>query len=186
MKDRNDTLLIAAKQGDKTALTLLCEEFTPLIRATVRHYPGRYKEQEDLLQEGFMSFIEAVLTFDDARGVYFAHYAKQRVHQGIYSSVRKTESTLKRHEGSLPDDWETFITDAGSIGTSSNDALAVAEWHDILACLSARERQYVTMVLVKGYTMRDVSEYEGVSIETVKTWKKRAVKKLQRAIQELL
>ncbi len=186
MNETNDALLIAAQQGDKAALSFLCEEFTPLIYASVKHYPGRYKEREDLLQEGFISFIEAVLTFDRRRGVYFAHYAKERVRQGIYSSVRKTETTIRRHEGSLPEDWEAFITDAGGSNTSFDDALWMVEWQDILACLSARERQYVNMVLCTGYTVREVAELSEVGVETVKTWKKRTVKKLRKEIQEIL
>lgn len=186
MKETNNALLIAAQQGDKAALSLLCEEFTPLIYASVKHYPGRYKEREDLLQEGFVSFIEAVFTFDCTRGVYFAHYAKERVRQGIYSSVRKTETNILHHEGSLPEDWEEFFSEKGHNNTSFDDTLWMVEWQDIFACLSARERQYVNMALCTGYTVRDIASFCGVSVETVKTWKKRTVKKLRKAIQEML
>ena len=182
MQDTWQTLLPLAKNGDASALAMLCSDFAPLVRASVRHYPGRYKDEEDLLQEGFISLLEAITTFDASRGVFFPHYAQERVRQGIYKAVRQTESRLKHIEANMPDNWETYLWDPHHDPSANHDVMARIEWSDLFDELSPRERLFAVMGLLKGWTVRDLALHCGVGVETVKTWKKRTVKKLRKAL----
>lgn len=73
--ERNESLLLRAKEGDKDARDLLVEENTGLVHSVVKRFLGRGQEMEDLFQVGCIGLIKAVQKFDLSFGVRFSTYA---------------------------------------------------------------------------------------------------------------
>ncbi|MHB1629708.1 MAG: sigma-70 family RNA polymerase sigma factor [Bacilli bacterium] len=178
-------LAILAKTGDQLANQVLCERFTPLVYATVSRYREHAQERGDLLQVGYESLLRAIREFDPAQGVYFAHFAKLRVRAGVYTAVRRSEARQNRefadlrHNGARIDRLLANAVDA----QACHPYLAT-EWSDLFSLLSARERIAVEWTVLRDFSTKEVADIYGVSKETVKTWRRRALKKLRSAVSE--
>ena len=78
-REQELSLLAAAKAGDAAALSRLCTQYEPLLRAAAGQLHLR-TIREDALAEGYVSFVGAVQAYDAGTGVPFAAFAKARVY----------------------------------------------------------------------------------------------------------
>jgi len=161
-----------AQQGDKTAMQLLIDQYQPLIIsfAKKKYVSNQF---EETYQEAVYAFIMAVKEYDAEYGVYFGTYIKQRIWRYLSSKSRKNN---KWNQVIFVGEWKE---DFNSLLSETIDMDFVV-WQEQLAnVLSEREQQFVQLVLIDGYTPKEVADRLGVSTSTVKTWRKRALKKLQ-------
>ncbi|MDQ0189376.1 sigma-70 family RNA polymerase sigma factor [Alicyclobacillus cycloheptanicus] len=183
-----DTLALAARDGDKAAVDQLFADFGRLMRKIAGRYA--HLSYEDAVQEAGLALLEAVQLWDPARGVRFAAFAAAKMRGDVRTAMRR-EWTLQartlRGRIEAPSDG-----DDGAVRdriTQTLDASAVADWRVSAASaelqltldaagLSPRERQYVEGALC-GYTNAEICRAQGVSSETVKTWRKRAFRKVR-------
>ena len=175
-----------AQNGDQEAIATLCQAFTPLILKIVARYQGHRQEYEDLQQIGYVHLLEAIHDYNASYGVYFAYYAHHKIQGAIFGQVRKIERETSRlddrmcHQQDEHDDDDVFAHLC-----AKNPAMeAHLLWQETLALLSPRERLYLTAVIVQGYTMPEVATSCHVGLETVHTWRKRALAKLRRSERE--
>lgn len=73
--NKNDQLLLRAREGDKEAKNQLVEENLGLVHHIVKRYIGRGVETEDLFQIGSIGLMKAIEHFDLSFGVQFSTYA---------------------------------------------------------------------------------------------------------------
>ena len=64
-----------AQAGDEDARDALVRRHLPLVRSLVRRFAGRGVDADDLLQQGMLGLLQAILGFDPARGFQFSTYA---------------------------------------------------------------------------------------------------------------
>lgn len=171
-------LLVCARNGDRAASAALCERFTPLVQACARRYRNARLQWEDLVQCGYEQLLLAIQSYDEARGVHFAHYAKRKVYGGIYSFVRTCERTERREcvvdERRTGEDWLLHVPDR----QTGADFEAV-EWSDFFTTLSPRERLAMVATVIGHETTGELAARTGVGRESAKTWRKRAIAKLR-------
>ena len=72
---QNIELVEQAQAGDETAMELLIQQNSGLVRSIVLRFRDRGTEFEDLMQIGMMGMIKAIRSFDLARGTAFSTYA---------------------------------------------------------------------------------------------------------------
>jgi RNA polymerase sigma factor (sigma-70 family) len=78
--------------GDDEALSEMMLRFTPLIRYIAREFRGSFlAEEDDLLQEGYISLIRAVRGYEEKRGK-FSSYLFSCVRNGMVSYLRKNKN----------------------------------------------------------------------------------------------
>lgn len=176
--------IAAAQSGDPEALGRLVARFMPLLRASAFRYRGMRAEAEDLVQCGAERLIVAIRAYRPERGVYFAHYAKTAVRSAILTYVRKAER-LRSMTAPLstgdPAGMENGLPRVPELpDRAAGEPFALAEWGDALAGLSPRERLAVDRTLLQTWTTGELAEVCGVSRETAKTWRRRAIRKLAR------
>jgi RNA polymerase sigma factor (sigma-70 family) len=171
-----------AQDGNQEAIATLCQAFTPLILKIVARYQGHHQAYEDLQQIGYVHFLEAIHDYKASYGVYFAYYAHHKIQGAIFSQVRKIErETSRRDDRQCHRHDEQEEEDVFAHLCAQNPPMeAHLLWQETLAPLSPRERLYLTAVIVQGYTMPEVAASCHVSLETVHTWRKRALAKLRR------
>ncbi|HRV71414.1 MAG TPA: sigma-70 family RNA polymerase sigma factor [Thermovirgaceae bacterium] len=98
-------------KGDEEALSEMMLRFTPLIRYIAREFKGSFlAEEDDLLQEGYISLIRAVRGYEANRGK-FSSYLFSCVRNGMISYLRKNKN--KNRESPL--DPETEASGKGSL-----------------------------------------------------------------------
>lgn len=174
--------IAAAQSGDSAALRRLVIRFMPLLRASAFRYTGMRAELEDLIQCGAEQLIVAIRAYRPERGVYFAHYAKTAVRSAILTYVRRAERlrsmTTPLSAGDSPEKGDGTLQILELPDRSAGDPFDLAEWGDALTGLSPRERLAVDRTLFQTWTTGELAEACGVSRETAKTWRRRAIRKL--------
>lgn len=87
-KFSDEELVKLSQDGDNLALDILSRRF-------LSHKPkvssAGYLDVDDLLQEGMISFLSAVRTYSDEKGVPFSAYATVCMNNGVVSAARKTK-----------------------------------------------------------------------------------------------
>lgn len=132
-----ETLLQAAKDGDKEACQELVVRNNGLIWAIARRYFGRGVDPEDLYQLGCLGFLKAVEGFDLQYGTQFSTYA-----------VPKIAGEIRR-----------FLRDDGTIKVSRS----LKERAMMLKSLQQR----LTAQLLREPTIAELSEASGLSVEEI-------------------
>ncbi|PWI56752.1 sigma-70 family RNA polymerase sigma factor [Sulfoacidibacillus thermotolerans] len=179
-------LVYAAQQGTPAALSELCTRFTPLVVRLARYYQTSSLPSEDVVQCGYEHLLRAIRAYDTRHGVYFRHFVKLRVRAGIWSCVRSANRTAARiqKEPALQEETQDAELLLQIADTTALAAYDLSEWSDLFALLSPREQIALEQVILQGASSTLVAARYGVSPETVKTWRKRALKKLARALQD--
>ena len=68
-------LIEKAQQGDESALSILVQENTPLIKSVIKRYIGKSVEYDDLFQISSIGLIKAIKNFSAQYNVRFSTYA---------------------------------------------------------------------------------------------------------------
>lgn len=107
----DEEIVRQVQEGSKEGAEILIDRYTPLIQKMARRYFAAAADYEDLLQEGFIGFYEAVRDFQPGRMAFgkFAYYCVQK---NIFDTVqywnrkkRKSAQPVLSLDASLyPDD----------------------------------------------------------------------------------
>lgn len=160
-----------AKQGDRQALEDIVQRYEPLVRSEVKRFA--LNDWEEACQQARLAIVEAVFLYDPSYGCYFGTFLKRRVWAALRTWQRK-EWRWRRELPLSHEDWEE-----GGLHEPASTVFADTDWRQWLAGLSEREQQVIIRSVVEGYSLKELAAMYHVSLETVKTWKKRALKKLR-------
>jgi RNA polymerase sigma factor (sigma-70 family) len=179
-------LVARAQQRDVEAVTELLNAFQPLLRRVASRY--RHLSYEDALQQAQLAFLEGIAAYERDREIPFPGYIQRKVHGDVRSAMRREIRQRDRQVLPRPkaDEAEpdTDLWDVhASCAPCEYSDVEVKLWLDS-AALSPRERLGVESLLA-GWSRSDVATALGVSIESVKTWRKRALRKLKNSFRDL-
>lgn len=85
-KFADEDLVKLSQDGDNLALDVLARRF---LSHKPKLYSAGYLDVDDLLQEGMISFLSAVRTYNVEKGVPFSAYASVCINNGVISAARK-------------------------------------------------------------------------------------------------
>jgi RNA polymerase sigma factor (sigma-70 family) len=178
------SLVSRAQQQDAAAAAELLELFQPLLRRVASRY--RHLSYEDALQEAHVAFLEGIAAYQRDLQIPFPGYIQRKVQGDVRSAMRREIRHRDRQLLPKPKADETEpeadLWDAqAAVAPSAYSDVDVKLWLDSVA-LSPRERLGVQSVLA-GWSRSDVAEALNVSVESVKTWRKRALRKLRESIR---
>jgi RNA polymerase sigma factor (sigma-70 family) len=178
-------LVARAQQRDVDAVAELLNAFQPLLRRVANRY--RHLSYEDALQQAQLAFLEGIAAYERDRAIPFPGYIQKKVQGDVRSAMRREMRQRDRQVLPRPkaDEAEpdTDVWDVQLCPPCEYSDVEVKLWLDSVA-LSPRERLGVESLLA-GWSRSDVATALGVSIESVKTWRKRAFRKLKNSIREL-
>lgn len=163
----------------------ILQQYAPLLYGTLKKYGASQRtDQEDLLQEGRLALWDAYTRYEHQKGSFSAYaskYVRGRVLRYLSKQYKHDNHQAHRLRGEKDMgeealEWELPDTTAEREVSSSVEK----EWlKELASTLSAREQLIFYRHLLEQETLKDISVTEKVSYETVKTWKKRALKKLR-------
>lgn len=189
--------LALSAAGDLEARNILIERNLRLVAHIMKKYYTISADQEDLISIGTIGLIKGISTFDPSKGARLATYAARCVENEIlmhFRSQRKSASDV-----SLSDCIETgkdgnalSLMDVLCSDEDLFEQFSDQETHGQLrqllqTCLSARERKII--ILRYGLngrqpcTQREVADICNISRSYVSRIEKKALKKLQLALQ---
>ncbi|ADI00531.1 sigma-70 family RNA polymerase sigma factor [Salisediminibacterium selenitireducens] len=148
-------------------------DFKPLIHGTIDRLQLSAKRDE-YEHVGMVALFDAWQRFDGAKGA-FPSYVRLYIHGRMCNHLRDQDKWS--HLNHVTD--HTVLTD--SAPASIDDGLTNIELLDYAkgAKLSARELCWYKGAIINGETIRDLASLYGVSRETVKSWRKGAIRKLR-------
>lgn len=103
--DKNTTLIVMAKEGNKEAMNKLIEVNTPLVSSICKRFTNRGYDYEDIFQIGSMGLVKAINNFDASFNVKFSTYAVPMIigeikrflrDDGIIKVSRSTKTLAKK------------------------------------------------------------------------------------------
>lgn len=160
----------------KRAVSTLISRYMRLVRKRAYGFARDYAEPEDLAQEGFLSFLNAVNAFDPNRGAKFSAFADVCVTNGIRSAALK----LKKNAGeNFDEDPEEKAEDSSSpenIWFEKEKMLGI--YDEIEALLSKREWDIFRLYL-GGLSYGEISERLDIPLKSVDNAVFRVRKKLR-------
>jgi len=120
---------------------------------------------EDLLQETFLRVWTQRDKYDTSRGTLFTWMLN--IARNLAIDVRRTATWKHRHENRTVD-VSVGMEDAAELRTDSVDPDTI-DVHDIVARLSADQRQVIDMAYFLGYSQSEIAEELGIPLGTVKS-----------------
>ncbi|MCF6136800.1 sigma-70 family RNA polymerase sigma factor [Pseudalkalibacillus berkeleyi] len=142
-------------------------QYEPLIKKLIKRY-NYVDGYDELFQVGRIALWEAYERFDSRKGAFPA-YAKTYVTGRFLQFLRKPGfETVEATEKIMDDHLHYDVTYLDSIIVD-----------ELLQNLSKRERLCVEYVILQSGSQKELARREQVSYETVRSWKKCALKKLR-------
>ena len=148
-------------------------DFKPLIHSTIDRLQLSMK-REEYEHIGMLALFDAWQRFDGEKGA-FPSYARLYIHGRMCNHLRDQDKWS--HHNHLTD--HTII--AESAPAVEDDELKVLELFDygVSMNLTPRELCWYEGAIIRGESIGDLADHYKVSKETVKSWRKAAIRKIQ-------
>lgn len=182
----NDILLTAATQGDSEALCHLFDAYAGLLHKAARQ-PHLACFFEDALAEARLSFLEAVQSYDQSRGVPFPGFAKARVYGDLRTLFKRERRRWQREllplaQNREDGDDDTF-PDTLVASSDEHEQLILRETlRTAMAALPKRQQQLLHMLFFEEKTQKEAAARLGISQQAAAAMKMRALKQLRRIL----
>ena len=157
-----EMLVAAAQSGDRTAWEVLVVQFTPRIRWRARRFFLRGLDRDDVVQEGFIGFVNAVRTFRGGRQG-FAAYADICVTRAIARAIRAQPPPLPELLREVPPDDSDLaqplvVGHLAGLGEEAAQAQLLVDWLADLMSQTLRDDERLALLA----TLHDLT-YSGVA-----------------------
>lgn len=175
--DEIEALAVRAAAGDKAAEATLAVAFKPLIVRLSAPFP----DYEDARADGVLWTLEAVQAFDPAKKVYFSRFLKAFLSRRYCGRWRTIDTEAVPFE-------ETHSGAADNVAEAERAAELTAKIDRLAAAipeLSNLERAIIEAAYFRAMSRRAIAQSRGISPETVKTAKERAIKKLRKKFEKI-
>ncbi|MDE7302334.1 MAG: sigma-70 family RNA polymerase sigma factor [Oscillospiraceae bacterium] len=166
----------ASSSLGKRAVSTLILRYIPLVRKRANGYARDYAEPEDLAQEGFLSFLNAVDSFDPSRGAKFSSFADVCVTNGIKNAALKLKKNAGESRGSELEESGETISSPENIWFEKEKMLGV--YGEIESLLTKREWDIFRLYLV-GLSYREIADRLDIPVKSVNNAVFRVRKKLR-------
>ncbi|UOF91522.1 sigma-70 family RNA polymerase sigma factor [Fodinisporobacter ferrooxydans] len=173
-------LAAAVRAGDERKFAELAEMFRPLLRKMMGRF-YRHAHMEDLWQEALIALYLAAVEYDPARGIAFPGYVDARVRFALWNFCTRTQRRESREVlPALAQDEENGMDAMLLLPCPlAEEYFHLIEMSEMFHSLSKRERLAVIRLVLERQKPGELALECHVSVETVKTWKKRALQKLR-------
>lgn len=179
----DEALLAKARDGDSWAFKRLVDRYEDQVAATVVGMLGPGPEADDVGQETFIRFYEAMDQFrgEASLGTYLTRIA---INQSL-KAIRKRKRWYDRFFSR--DDEESFIDEPAVEGEEAIDENEHSEWvHTALQHLSEHHRSVVVLRLLEGYSTKETAEILDIPEGTVMSRLYRATDRLEELLGPLI
>ena len=92
--------LASRARDDARARSDLVEQLLPMIRRMAKRYAGRGVTLDDLINDGVLGLLRAVVGYDERKGS-FAHWARVWIRQSLQQAVAESSRPFRLPTGVL-------------------------------------------------------------------------------------
>jgi len=177
-----DGQLLDALAEDPSALGALYDRYGRLVYGLAVAILANREEAEDLTHEVFVT-LRSANTYDPARGSvgsFLTTLARSRAIDRLRGRTRSVRLLRDHWQSSPPIELPATPPDQVSARRTTERVRAS------LAELSDNERRVLEMAYYKGLTQAEIADDLGVPLGTVKSWCRRGLLNLKRALGDLV
>lgn len=191
--------LLACREGDETAKSILVERNLRLVAHVVKKYQNTGDDPDDLISIGTIGLIKAISTFDPGRGRRLATYAAKCIDNELLMYFRTKKKTSREvslyepigidkegNEINLLDIMESDQPDSFEVYSQKQDILRIAGL--MKQVLDERETQVLCLRYGLGYepemTQREIAKRLNISRSYVSRIEKNALAKLRESFSQ--
>ena len=175
MQLRDEILVQKALAGDKHAFGQLIEKYQNVVYGLAYHLVRNSTDAQDLSQE---AFLQAYLKLSQLKQpAKFAHWLRR-------ITANTCKMWLRRPKPELVS-WEDLKGDELWVGeTSSEDEEVKQAVSQAIDLLSEKNRLTITLYYIDGLTQREIGDFLGLSVGTIKSRLHEARKHLRKELTE--
>jgi RNA polymerase sigma factor (sigma-70 family) len=177
--------LARVAQGDQAAARALVERLHPLVLRLVRAHRARQLDDDDLVQEVFMTMFARLDRYEPRAGIPFEHWLS-RLTVNTCRDVLRAESRRPRLAALSPDAGAWLASLGDGRAPAHEDALAARELVDaLLQRLPPEDRLVLTLLDLEQRPVAEIAALTGWSRTLVKVRAFRARLRLKSAARAL-
>ena len=182
-------LVRKAQNGDDAAFNEICRRFEGLVRHQAFKAHLRVLG-EDALAEAWLAVTEAVKSYDESSGVYFAGYVESKVKFALWNLFkrerRRCQHELPASEGEENDSSGSFRLDLVAGNENIEQELERAELGEhiktAVRSLPERQRQALVMTIFAENRLAEVGQQMGITVQAVHNLRCRALTRLKKEL----
>ncbi|WP_100374114.1 sigma-70 family RNA polymerase sigma factor [Bacillus sp. FJAT-45037] len=160
----------------------ILSQYEPLIKGQLKKL-NLYRSHDHFYQIGVCALWEAYLKYEEGRGS-FAAFAMYTVRGHMLMELRRQRTYDERFVLQDQQVSTDFVVPAPSEDVI-NEHDPLAELAPYLHLLSERERLWVREAIIYEKKLSEIAAEQGVSKNTVSSWRKTALKKMREVIATL-
>ncbi|MGI6037466.1 MAG: sigma-70 family RNA polymerase sigma factor [Limnochordia bacterium] len=189
-------LLSAIRRGDPEAKEKLVTKYIPMVKHIVSSHYASFLDFEDLMQEGLIGLLSAIEEYrPECYEVKFSSFAYICIIRKIYNVIKHSNSNkhkalnsaLSLHSFVNNDETRTVFDQVkGSTGPEDliEQKLINQKLNKVLKNHLSLLEYTVIILLLQGYTSREIEEQIGVNGKVVDNARTRVKLKLRRLLKE--
>ena len=173
---REEELIDACRQGDRTAQKELFNLLSPRMYAVCLRYAGNSDDAKDILQDGFVTVFSRLDSYSGSGS--FEGWARKIFVNTALMHLRKNDA-LKFGED---------ISEARGLSSEGMDAVGQIGYKQLLALISSLPddaRTIFNLYVVEGYSHKEISRMLGIPEATSRSKLQRARMRLQELIKKM-
>ncbi len=169
----------AARRGDDNAFEQLIEQYEPRVAATITGMLGHCSETEDIGQETFVKFYQALNSFrgDASVGTYLVRIA---INLSL-NEIKRRKRNNRRFGFLGPAQLEEVADKNATTATANNETQLTI--HRGLQELKPKYRSVIVLRLMDGYSTKETAEILNLPMGTVLSRLARGQMKLKEIIK---
>ena len=181
----DEELVLRSREQDREAEAVLISRYiTPIDRIAYRHCG--VLDFDDLVQEGCIGLLDAIASFDPAKGTSFRTYALTCIRNRMYKALEKTQSDKARlllESVSLDELSESAFSGEPTPEQAFLSRERVEGWlREIDRVLSPMERK-VFFAHLGGFEYQTIADTLHISLKSVDNALQRVRRKLKTIVQ---
>lgn len=185
-----EACVIRAKNGNKSELLKILEQYKPFIIKTAGSYNIKNYDTYDLLQIGYVTLINAVAKYRTGSNT-FSTYAYNAITNAFRYTARQnnkygTEVSMNipiSAESGTDTEFIDILEDSTDIEEDIVTAEQIRELKSAVAKLPFDEMDFVIMVYYGGASMKTYAEKNGLTYQQAVRKKKRILEKLRKYLK---
>lgn len=153
----------------------VAKQYEPLLKGQIKKL-RIYKEYEHYYQVGLEGLWHAYQNFDETKGT-FSNFAYVTVRGYLLTELQRQHTYESRF---VPANDFVLLSGFGGYVDKALEKEIIAAY---LSGLSKRERLWAEEAILYQKKLSEIAAEQNVSVETVKTWRKHALRKLRKKIE---
>ncbi len=186
----DEDLQMLAVSGNIEAQDMLARRYYKLVRMSARPYFLAGGEGEDVIQEGMLGLLNAIMRYSPDRNTSFKTYAESCVRRTLYTAVR---GALRQKHSPLNDcvsfespQFDESKTQQAADGRAPEEQIIAQERIDeirtvLSSCLSEFESEILELYL-EGLSYNEMAEETNKTAKSIDNAVQRIKKKLARCL----